>query len=116
MKTWKSWFSESDGSEQKAKKRSTGRDRSGDLRLWKGIQSEIDMSSEKKLAYKWIGPYRIRTAIPEKGTYILEEFDGTLLPGTFAGNRLKKFVKREGIYEPEMLAGRSEEGEEEEEE
>jgi hypothetical protein len=34
-----------------------------------------------------------------------------LLPGTFAGNRLKKLVKREGIYEPEMLVVRSEEGE-----
>ena len=38
-----------------------------------------------------------------------------MLPGTFAGNRLKKFVKREGIYEPERLADRSEEEEEEEE-
>jgi hypothetical protein len=87
-----------------------------DIALRHDTQSEIDKSSDRKLAYRWYGPYRIRTAFPEKGTYILEEFDGTLLPGTFAGNRLKRFVKREGIYEPEILADRSEEEEGEEEE
>jgi hypothetical protein len=69
------------------------------------------MSSARKLAYKRFGPYRVRTAIPEKGTYILEEFDGTLLPGTFAGNRLKKFVKCEGIYKPVRSVEGSEGGE-----
>jgi len=86
-----------------------------DVVLKHDAQSEIDISSDRKLAYKWYRPYRVKTAFLEKGTYILEEFDRTLLPGIFAGNRLKKFVKREGIYEPEMSADRSE-GEEEEEE
>ena len=70
----------------------------------------MDMSTASKLAYRWQGPYRVRRAISEKGTYELEEFDGTPIPGTCPGNRLKKFVKRKGIYEPI-----SEEKEEEEE-
>ena len=64
---------------------------------------ELDRSTAKKLAYKWMGPYRVRNAIPEKGTYELEEFDGTPVPGTHPGNRLKKFVRREGVYEPVSL-------------
>ena len=75
----------------------------GDVVLRHNAQLEADMSTAKKLAYKWSGPYRIRTAVSEKGTYILEEFDGTRLPGTYAGNRLKKFVKRKGFYEPVVL-------------
>jgi hypothetical protein len=67
-------------------------------------QLEADISTAEKLVYKWSGPYHIRTVISEKGTYILEEFDSTKLPGTYAGNRLKKFVKREGFYEPVVLA------------
>jgi hypothetical protein len=58
------------------------------------------MSRNRKLSYKWLGPYRVQKAIPEKGTYILEEFDGTTLSGTYAGNRLKKFIEREGFYTP----------------
>ena len=85
-----------------------------DIVLRHDAQSEIDKSSDRKLAYKWYGPYRIKTVVPEKGTYTLEELDGTLLPGTFAGNRLKKFVKRKGIYEPEVLADDLNEGSEEE--
>lgn len=34
-----------------------------------------------------------------KGTYELEEFDGTL-SRTYAGNRLKKFVRRNKIHNP----------------
>ena len=75
----------------------------GDVVLRHNAQLEADMSTAKKLVYKWSGPYRIRTAVLEKGTYILEEFDGTRLPGTYAGNRLKKFVKRKGFYEPVVL-------------
>ena len=58
------------------------------------------MSQNRKLSYKWLGPYQVRKAIPEKGTYILEEFDGTQLTSTYAGNRLKKFVKRNRFYVP----------------
>jgi hypothetical protein len=81
-------------------------------------QLEADISTAKKLVYKWLGPYRIWTAVLEKGTYILEEFDRTRLPRTYARNRLKKFVKREGFYEPVVLAEdpeAEEEGEEQEE-
>jgi len=56
------------------------------------------MSRNRKLSYKWLGPYRVRKAIPKKGTYILKEFDGTQLAGTYSGNRLKKFVVRNRFY------------------
>ena len=60
----------------------------------------MDKSANRKLAYKWLGPYRVRKAIPEKGTYELEEFDRTLLAGTYSRNRLKKFIMRNSLYEP----------------
>ena len=60
----------------------------------------IDMSSNLKLSFRWLGPYRIRTANPIKGTYTLEEFDGTRLKGTYAGNRLKKFVYKKDAFMP----------------
>src|SRR5580700_10947800 len=44
----------------------------GDTVLRHNAQSEVDMSSDKKLVYKWLGPYRVRSAISEKGTYKLE--------------------------------------------
>ena len=72
----------------------------GDLVLRHDSIAEIDMSRNRKLLYKWLGPYRVRKAIPEKGTYILEEFDGTELLGTYAGNRLKKFVAQDCFYIP----------------
>ena len=71
-----------------------------DVVLKHDAKKEMDRSTIRKLSYKWLGPYRVRTAETEKGTYELEEFDGTPLPGTHSGNRLKKFVKREGFYEP----------------
>jgi len=58
------------------------------------------MSRNQKLSYKWLGLYRVCKAIPKKGTYILEEFDGTQLAGTHSGNRLKKFVVRNRFYGP----------------
>lgn len=55
-----------------------------------------------KLGYKWLGPYQISEANSLKGTYILAELDGTLLSGTIAGNRPKKFVPRsETVILPE---------------
>jgi len=72
----------------------------GDLVLKHNSITEVDMSRNRKLSYKWLGPYRVRKAIPEKGTYILEEFDGTQLAGTYSGNRLKKFVVRNRFYGP----------------
>jgi hypothetical protein len=71
-----------------------------DLVLKHDSIAEIDMSRNRKLSYKWLGPYWVKKAIPEKGTYILEEFDGTQLAGTYSGNRLKKFIERQGFYVP----------------
>ncbi len=45
----------------------------------------------RKLAFKWLGPYRISNAVKDKDTYMLEELDGLQLASTFAGDRLKKF-------------------------
>ena len=56
------------------------------------------MSQKRKLSYKQLRPYRVRKAIPKKGTHLLEEFDGTELAGTYSGNRLKKFVERNRFY------------------
>jgi len=58
------------------------------------------MSRNRKLSYKWLGPYKVCKAIPKKGTYILEEFDGTQLASTYLGSRLKKFVIRNRFYRP----------------
>jgi len=71
-----------------------------DVVLKHDAKKEIDRSTIRKLLYKWLRLYQVRTANVEKGTYKLEEFDGTPLPGTHSGNRLKKFVKREGFYKP----------------
>ena len=54
----------------------------------------LDANMSVKLHFKWMGPYKIRTAIPEKGTYTLEELDGTVRSGTVAGNRLKHLQLR----------------------
>ena len=81
----------------------------GDLVLRHDSVAEIDMSRSRRLSYKWLGPYRVQKAIPDKGTYILEEFDGTKLAGTYSGNRLKKFVVRNRFYIP--VAAKSEDGE-----
>ena len=72
----------------------------GDVVLKHDAKGEIDMSRKKKLSYWWLGPYHVREAVPEKGMYKLEEFDGTRVPGTHARNRLKKFVRRDGFYKP----------------
>ncbi len=85
-----------------------------DVVLKHDAKKEMDRSTIRKLSYKWLGPYRVRTADVEKGTYELEEFDGTPLPGTHSGNRLKKFVKREGFYEPEENEEESDSEDEEE--
>ncbi len=40
---------------------------------------------------------------PNQGTYLLEELDGAELKGTFAGNRLKKWIAREKYQETESI-------------
>ena len=58
------------------------------------------MSSNRKLSYRWLGPFRVSQADQVKGTYLLEELDGTRMRGTYAGSRLKKFILRQGQFEP----------------
>jgi len=70
----------------------------GDLVLQHDSIAEIDMSRSRKLSYKWLGPYRVQKAVPNKGTYFLEEFDGTELASAYSSNRLKKFVQRSRFY------------------
>lgn len=59
----------------------------------------------RKLAFKWLGPYRIYNAVNEKGTYLLKELDGLRLAGTFSGDRFKKFHPRQQLclnYAPNL--------------
>jgi len=60
----------------------------------------MDMSSDLKLSFRWLGPYRVKEANATKGTYVLEELDGTQLKGTYAGNRLKKFIYKKDAFMP----------------
>jgi hypothetical protein len=55
----------------------------------------MDKSSSKKLSFRWFGPYRIASVIPDKGIFMLEELDGSHLRGTFAANRIKRFFPRQ---------------------
>ena len=73
-----------------------------DLVLLYDSQREANMSI--KLAFKWLGPYRIAEVVPEKGTYFLKELNGTRLKGTIAGNRLKRFHSRQRLDELEDLS------------
>ncbi len=59
---------------------------------------KINMSIKKKLGFKQLGPFQVRTALADKGTYKLKEIYGTKLARTLLGNRLKPFICREGIY------------------
>lgn len=68
----------------------------GQLVLLYESSRQLDHSTKTKLAFRWRGPYKVSDARPNTGTYWLEELDGTPLAGTFAGNRLKKFVERDG--------------------
>ncbi len=56
------------------------------------------MSAKKKLGFRQLGPFYIRTIYVDKGTYKLEEMHSTKLVRTFLGNRLKPFICREEIY------------------
>jgi hypothetical protein len=45
------------------------------------------MSRDRKLDTKWLGSYRVRQIKPERGTYHLEDLDGTPFPHTAPGWR-----------------------------
>ena len=67
----------------------------GIIVLLHDTRREKDMS--RTLSFRWLGPYRICDAVKDKGTYMLEELDGSRLAGTFAGDRLKKFHPRQEL-------------------
>ena len=72
----------------------------GDIVLRHDSVREIDMSSRRKLDFRWLGPYQIYSANKEKGYYRLKELgpDGALLRGTFSRSRLKLFYQRERYF------------------
>ena len=59
--------------------------------------TRLDNQHFERLAFRWLGPFRISQAFPQKGTYIIAELDGAELRGTVPGNRLKKFYPREAV-------------------
>ena len=68
----------------------------GSIFLLHDTRREKDMS--RKLSFKWLGPYRIFDTVKDKGTYMLEELDGSRLASTFAGDRLKRFHSRQQLH------------------
>jgi len=78
------------------------------------IKNKQNQSTKRKLLYKWLGLYCVQTALIEKGTYKLKEFNRTCVLGTHLGNWLKKFIERKGFYKP--VKGKEEEDNDEEEE
>ena len=71
----------------------------GDMVLVYDIQPmDVDKSSKTKLMWRWLGPYKIREANALKGYYLLSELDNTPIERSYMGNRLKKFVKRNGYW------------------
>jgi hypothetical protein len=65
-----------------------------DLVLLHNSARERDMSRQAKMAFRWLGSYRILEANHQRGAFRLKELDGTPLQGTVAGNRIKKFYLR----------------------
>jgi hypothetical protein len=59
--------------------------------------TKLEHSHSHKLSERWTGPYRVIdvTRKEDRGTYRLAELDGTELEGFYAGDRVKKFVRRE---------------------
>ena len=60
----------------------------------------IDMSNDRKLQYRWMGPYRIVEALPHN-RFKLQDVTGVPIRGVFHGDRLKAFRKDpDGTWEP----------------
>ena len=78
----------------------------GDLVLiWDAIKG-IDKSSSRKLDDRWLGPYRIQKAWPDKGYYRLEDLNGVAFASTTRADRLKKFEELPSSIEGNILRGR----------
>jgi hypothetical protein len=67
----------------------------GDLVLLFNSRYENDYSKSRKLAFWWLGPYRIKSADTSKGSYQLEDLDGSPLSSRTPGRRLKLFKARD---------------------
>lgn len=67
----------------------------GSIVLLNNTRRKKDML--QKLAFKWLGSYKIYHTVERKRTYMLEELDGSRLAGIFAGDRLKKFHPRQRL-------------------
>ena len=62
---------------------------------------EHQHKSIRKFSHRWFGPYRV-IEVRQNGTYILSEFDGTLLRIPIAGKRIKLFKQRASLV-PDIL-------------
>lgn len=69
----------------------------GDLVLVYHNVRKIDMSSFRKLQYRWEGPYKVRR-IEDRDTYFLETLDGVPIRTPYTPNRVKKFFKLDGVW------------------
>lgn len=63
----------------------------GQLVLHQNVALELQWS--RKFEDRWLGPYRVVQRLP-KGSYLLEELDGTRLKKAFAARRLRRFYPR----------------------
>jgi hypothetical protein len=80
--------------------------REGDLVLiWDAIKG-MDKSSGRKLDDRWLGPYRIQQAWPNRGYYRLEDLNGVTFSSTTRVDRLKKFEELPNSVEGDILRGR----------
>jgi hypothetical protein len=78
----------------------------------------------KLFANRWNGPFKVKEQLP-KGSYLLEELDGTELKRTYAASHIKRFFPRgrnlEDIQQEELdpdeegLSAQEEQPEEDEE-
>jgi hypothetical protein len=69
----------------------------GDLVLVYNTVRNIDLSSVRKLEYRWEGPFRVRK-IKQRGTYFLKTLDGETILTPYPAVRIKKFFKEEGVW------------------
>lgn len=77
--------------------------RIGDVVLVYDVVRKIDMSSARKLTWRWKGPFKVRK-IASKNEYLLETMDGTPITNSVAPDRIKKFFKLDGVWvEPENI-------------
>jgi hypothetical protein len=68
------------------------------------FNSTLLMQHGRKGEIRWIGPYRVRRQ-NDRGSYELNELDGTPMTGVYAGNRLKKYHLRDYLPSTELTDG-----------